>query len=95
MAGNIRNILCRAFVAPGSVTVNALVTYSEDTMELVCAQPFEYETASTSHFDGIVINGLPMENAELKISVSDFRARLAEIAGSISESRSIILVPLC
>ncbi len=94
MSCTVRNILCRAFVAPGVVTVNAVVSYDPATMTLISAKSFEKETASTSHFDGIVINGLPMNNADLTVTVNGFRERLAEIAGLIEKSDRIILQPL-
>ncbi|MDE6485120.1 MAG: hypothetical protein K2L14_06985 [Duncaniella sp.] len=94
MAKSARNILCRAFVAPGAVIVNAVVSYETDTMRLLKVHPFEQETASTSHFDGIVVNGLPMNDVEMTVSVAGFRARLEEIAASLEKSDRIILVPL-
>lgn len=88
------NIRCHAFVAPDVIIINALVSYQGDSMVLVSAQPFDHETASTSHFDGIVVNGLPVNEMELKISADGFRERLREISGSLEKSEKITLVPL-
>ncbi|MDE5785848.1 MAG: hypothetical protein K2H98_04880 [Duncaniella sp.] len=74
--------------------INALVSYRSDTMTLVSARPFERETASTSHFDGIVVNGLPINDIELKVSADGFRERLEVIASSLERSATVTLVPL-
>lgn len=94
MTPQVRNLLCRAFVAPGVVIVNAVVSYRVDTMTLLSAHEFDHETASTSHYDGIAVNGLPMNNVELKISADGFRETLVKIEASLEKSDRIILVPL-
>ncbi len=94
MTTDRKRILCHAFVAPGEVIVNAIVTYCPDEMLLIDAVAFERETASTTRFDGIVVNGLPINDFELKISADGFREQLARIADNLHPADSIILLPL-
>lgn len=94
MKPGVKRLLCHAFVAPRQVILNAVVTYNPGNMQLIDVVTFERETASTTHFDGIVVNGLPMDNVELRICSDGFRDQLSRIAELLVPSDKIILLPL-